>query len=93
MYITQFALVDFSCMTMLVLAPVAIVQKRTLTKLGTFRAQQNVLRVVRVNLFKTAVDDGMGCQCLDWFRFVLLKYHFFSLPTRPSTHCSWKMRN
>ena len=47
MVLTASAVVDFASVTILVLAPIAIVQKQKLNELGSLRAQQNQLRQVR----------------------------------------------
>ena len=47
MFLTASAVVDFASVTLLVLAPIAIVQKQKLNELGSLRAQQNQLREVR----------------------------------------------
>lgn len=46
MFFTQMLIVDIASFTVLVLAPVAVAQKRKLNKLGGLRGQQNNLRMV-----------------------------------------------
>lgn len=49
MALTASLLVDISCLTVMVVAPIGIAQKRKLLKLGTMREQQNHLRGVSSN--------------------------------------------
>ena len=67
MLLTASAVVDFASITLLVLAPIAIVQKQKLNELGTLRAQQNELRQVRVlcHSFVTTLDPLYHRQLFD----------------------------
>jgi hypothetical protein len=76
MLLTASAVVDFASVTVMVLAPIAIVQKQKLNELGSLRTQQNQLREVRGKMSSITqfYDFGMGpLQTYHLIRFLYIQ--------------------